>query len=155
MRVCGQPCGSTSYLTDLSLVDLHSSCYWITESIATEELRLDVEADCLEDEFVDAPDGTRSISVLLVEVLEHDVVQLAAPEIPEDDDFLGALIDTALAPFLGEGPRTFSDFLTPERQQQLMVAQKPNETEKADRVADAGSGAETIGEWHIFEGWHL
>ncbi|ERF69114.1 hypothetical protein EPUS_01070 [Endocarpon pusillum Z07020] len=97
---------------------------------STEELRLGVEADCLEDEYVDALDGTRSISVLLVEVLEHDVVQLTAPEIPGVDDSLGALIDTALGPFLGEGPRTFSDFLTPERQQQLMVAQKPNEQKK-------------------------
>ena len=93
---------------------------------STEELRLGVEVDCLEDEFVDALEGTRSISIFLVEVLEHDVVQLTAPEVPEDDDFLGALIDTALAPFLGEGPRTFSDFLTPERQQQLMAAQKPS-----------------------------
>ncbi|KAL9627661.1 MAG: hypothetical protein Q9164_007535, partial [Protoblastenia rupestris] len=97
---------------------------------STVGIRLGIEADCLEDEFVDALEGTRPISVLLVEVLEHDIVHLSDTEMPEDDDFLSALIDTAFAPFHGKGPKTFSDFLTPERHQQLMAAQKPKEQKK-------------------------
>ncbi len=105
---------------------------------STEEVRLGIEVDCLEDEFVDALEGTRSLSVLLVEVLEHDVVDPSTTEVPEDDNFLEALIDTTFSSFLGKGPKTFSDFLTPERHQQLMTAQKSKDQEKATQWQTRG-----------------
>jgi Heterokaryon incompatibility protein (HET) len=95
-----------------------------------QQIRVGIEADCLEEEFLDAPEGSKSIPVFLLEVVEHDVRTDFAPELPEDDDFLEALFETAFAPFNGKVPKTFSDFLTPKRLEQLMAAHKPEQSRR-------------------------
>jgi Heterokaryon incompatibility protein (HET) len=96
----------------------------------SEDLCVGIEADCLEEAFVDVQDGSISISVLLIEVLELDVQRDIFPAMPGDDEFLDALLENAFAPFAGKGPRTFSDFLTPARHQQIMAAQELKQSRK-------------------------